>query len=301
MEVLHMGVLFVGGKTFQHGLLRSRGLPVVYPVLGQVPWMRDLIALAPAPGPILTFQKFAGKKVEETSRKTGGNRNDILSIIQNDTEGGIELTRLQAHADASFIVLAGSDTVSEAMTALMRYIAADAEVQWHLRVELTQAFDGPVENMDAATLLKLPYLDACVQEVLRLVPPVAAGPPRWNGGVDTRVLDKVIPAGTTIASPNYAIFRDSRNFFDPETFLPDRWLGGVSPHNSDAYVPFCFGVGVCIGKPVALYNMKLLTASLIRAFDISFPEDFEVEKFDDSYKEHNLWVHDVLFVNLKLL
>ncbi|KAG6843045.1 hypothetical protein H0H87_008332, partial [Tephrocybe sp. NHM501043] len=38
MEVLHMGVLFVG-------------------VLGQVPWMKDILALAPAPGPILTFQK----------------------------------------------------------------------------------------------------------------------------------------------------------------------------------------------------------------------------------------------------
>ncbi|GLB34093.1 putative cytochrome P450 [Lyophyllum shimeji] len=118
MEVLHMGALFVG-------------------VLGQVPWMRDILALVPTPGPILTFQKFAGKKVEETSRQTGGNRKDILSIVvswfmlllivsiddveqQNDTEGGIELSRLQAHADASFIVLAGSDTVSEAMTAFMR-------------------------------------------------------------------------------------------------------------------------------------------------------------------------------------
>ncbi|KAF9019481.1 hypothetical protein BDZ89DRAFT_1139279 [Hymenopellis radicata] len=47
MEVSRMGVLFVG-------------------VLGQVPWMRDVLALAPSPGPILTCQQFAGKKVEET-------------------------------------------------------------------------------------------------------------------------------------------------------------------------------------------------------------------------------------------
>ncbi|KAG6840058.1 hypothetical protein C0991_009288 [Blastosporella zonata] len=152
------------------------------------------------------------------------------------------------------------------MAALMRYIAADPKVQERLRSELNHAFDGPIEDMDATTLLKLPYLDACVQEALRMVPPVAAGPPRWNKDVDTQVLDKVIPAGTTAASPNYAIFRDPRNFFDPESFLPDRWLGGVSPHNIEAYVPFCFGPGVCIGKPVALYNMKFVLRQAVHVF-----------------------------------
>lgn len=29
-------------------------------VLGQVPWMHDLIALLPQPGPIITFQKVSG-------------------------------------------------------------------------------------------------------------------------------------------------------------------------------------------------------------------------------------------------
>ncbi|KAF9049551.1 cytochrome P450 [Hymenopellis radicata] len=284
MEVLHMGVLFVG-------------------VLGQVPWMRDILALAPSPGPILTFQQFAGKKVEETRANNAGIRKDILSIIQNDTEEGMELSRLQANADASFIVLAGSDTVSEAMTALMRYIAASIDIQNRLRSELSQAFDGPIEDMEHLTLSKLPYLDACVQEVLRLVPPVAAGPPRWNRDVDTPILDKVIPAGTTIASPNYAIFRDPRNFATPDEFRPERWLeGGIQgPHNVDAYVPFCYGPGVCIGKPVALYNMKLLTSSLVRKFELSLPQNFDVYNFDTSYKEHNLWVHDELKILLRPL
>lgn len=85
------------------------------------------------------------------------------------------LSRLQAHADASFIVLAGSDTVSEAMTALIRYIAGDPEVQTCLRSELSQAFDRSGQEIDHLQLSKLPYLDACVQEALRLIPPVPAG------------------------------------------------------------------------------------------------------------------------------
>lgn len=85
------------------------------------------------------------------------------------------LSRLQAHADASFIVLAGSDTVREAMTALIRYIAGDPKVQTCLRSELSQVFDRSGQEIDHLQLSKLPYLDACVQEALRLIPPVPAG------------------------------------------------------------------------------------------------------------------------------
>ncbi|KAK0457765.1 cytochrome P450 [Desarmillaria tabescens] len=246
-EVLHMGTLFIG-------------------VLGQVPWMRDILALAPSPGPILTFQQFAGKKVEETSRKNAGMRQDILSIIQDESSGGPKLSKFQAAADASFIVLAASDTVSEALVALMRYLTGHREIQKTLRMELTNTFDGPFEDMDDFTLSKLPYLDACVQETLHVIPPVVA----------------------------------ARNLADPDSFRLEGWLnGGIGGrHNTDAYVPFCYGPGVCLGKPVALYNMKYVRSMLpTMSFDLSFPDIFDVNNFDASYKEHNLWVHGFMAIS----
>ncbi|KAG6876926.1 hypothetical protein C0993_012036, partial [Termitomyces sp. T159_Od127] len=168
---------FSGGfETLAAGKDPEGWMDVAIP--GQVPWMRDILALAPAPGPILTFQKFAGKKVQETRHKSGELCNDILSIIQNDTEGGIKLTQLQAHADASFIILAGSDTVSEAMTALIRYICADPDLQSQLREEILAPYEvaeGTSEDAFELSKDRLPCLDACIQEALRLVPPVAAG------------------------------------------------------------------------------------------------------------------------------
>jgi cytochrome P450 len=103
------------------------------------------------------------------------------------------------------------------------------------------------------------------------------GPPRYSdkGG---EVLGKFIPAGTTVACPTYTLHRDRKyltlnfdcvnltylltfsahNFTDPEVFKPERWLSGSAeePHNPDAFIPFSYGPGVCIGKPVALHNMK---------------------------------------------
>lgn len=145
-----------------------------HPVLGQVPWLRDIIALLPQPGPIITFQQFAGRKVGETKALAGGAaKHDVLGIIQDPSSGGPMLSTAQAAADASFIVVAGSDTVSQGSTALLRYIIGDKDVQRKIRDELEREFSG--EELDAGRLARLEYLDACVQEGLRMVPPVAAG------------------------------------------------------------------------------------------------------------------------------
>jgi len=57
--------------------------------------------------------------------------------------------------------------------ALFRQLAGDQGIQTRLCEELNEAFDSDidVEDMDAYTLGKLPFLDAVVQETLRLIPP----------------------------------------------------------------------------------------------------------------------------------
>jgi cytochrome P450 len=51
---------------------------------------------------------------------------------------------------------------------------------------------------------------------------------------------------------------EARNFKDPEQFKPERWLDVTrnEPHNLEAFIPFNYGLGVCIGKQIALQNMK---------------------------------------------
>ena len=100
------------------------------------------------------------------------------------------------------------------------------------------------------------------------------GPPRYSAK-DDQILGRFIPVGTTVACPTYTLHRDceklqffkrdhsnysfpARNFRDPNEFKPERWLSAskLEPHVQDAFIPFSYGPGVCIGKPVALHNMK---------------------------------------------
>ncbi|TFK19398.1 cytochrome P450 [Coprinopsis marcescibilis] len=281
IEVLHIGLLFVA-------------------LLGNVPWMRDIIAAAPQPGPIREFHKFTSRKVGETKLNGAVVNKDIIGIIQNETV----LTKEEAISDSSFIIIAGSDTIAQGLAAFFRYIAGDEKIQERLRAEIITASTGQ-DEVDDATLSRLPYLDACVQESLRLKPPVAAGPPRWSGGKTYVVENHVIPPETTVSCPNYALHHDhadpvqAKYFVDPEEFLPERWLSSFSKgvHNTEAYVPFCYGPGNCIGKPVALFNMKLMVAKVLTNFRISFSKSVDVAKFDESWKEYGIWKHDPLLID----
>ncbi|KAI5891179.1 cytochrome P450 [Schizophyllum commune H4-8] len=269
-------------------------------VLGQVPYMRDILRLAPTPGPIASFQRLTAQKVRETRRRQAGVRADILSTIQSAEPGEYELSEAEAASDASFLIVAGWDTVSQCATTLFRHVFGDRAVLNRLRTELVDAF-GDDLDLDHDTLLRLPYLDACVLEALRMVPPVAAGPPRTSGDVGYTVLGEYIPPKTVVACPTYTLHRSEENFTDAEVYIPERWLGERPSfvHNTEAFVPFSSGIGICLGKPVALFNLKLLTANIIRAFDGDFPEGFSILEFDESYKEHNLWRHGPLMIRLR--
>jgi cytochrome P450 len=73
------------------------------------------------------------------------------------------------------MVTAGTETVAQGSIALFRQVASNKSLQTRLREEVNAAFESDVEEMDAYTLGKLPYLDAVVQETLRFMPPVPSG------------------------------------------------------------------------------------------------------------------------------
>ncbi|TFK34044.1 cytochrome P450 [Crucibulum laeve] len=272
-------------------------------VLGQIPWSREIAALLPQKGPIETFHSFANKKIEESTTRqlTYGIKSDILSVILNDHhDGGYRLSDDEAAADASLLIASSLETTSQAITTIFRHLAADKIVLARLQAELDEVVGAEVDELDYATLEKLQYLDACVQESLRIIPPAPAGPPRTTGEKGAIILERYVPPNTTVYVPTWALQRDADNFRDPEAFIPERWLPGstISPHNTDAFIPFSAGFGACVGKQLALQNIKLVVAHIVRRFSVEFPNGFSAIRFDDSYKERSLWVHDPLLVKL---
>ena len=60
-----------------------------------------------------------------------------------------------------------------------------------------------------------------------------------------------------------------------QSFLPERWLpGGLGPDavlNRGAMASFSFGPHVCIGKVLAMQEMRVCLAHIVTAFDLQLP------------------------------
>jgi cytochrome P450 len=75
----------------------------------------------------------------------------------------------------------------------------------------------------------------------------------------------------------------SSNFAQPEKFAPERWLANAPPEfNNDKkaiFQPFSTGPRNCVGKNLALAEMKLILARLVWQFDWELADDkFALQK-----------------------
>lgn len=64
---------------------------------------------------------------------------------------------------------------------------------------------------------------------------------------------------------------DEDIYTDCLSFVPERWYSRPEMiKNKDAFAPFSIGPMGCIGKNLAMMELRLLTAQLVTTFDVSF-------------------------------
>ncbi|KAG0152404.1 hypothetical protein CROQUDRAFT_667281 [Cronartium quercuum f. sp. fusiforme G11] len=191
-----------------------------------------------------------------------------LLTKKNEKSGGIEWTRAGLSAEMAGQVLAATETTSSALTFIFYELAKRPDLIEEIYKEL-QTIDG-TDGIESLQLLA-----ACIKEGLRFRPPVALTGSRVVPKGGMTVLDYFIPEGTVITTQSLSLSRQSRTLFpDYDTFNPKRWL---DQENLDARLqmiaPFGVGTRRCPGKNLASFQMRLLLAHTIRAFQISIPPE----------------------------
>ena len=93
----------------------------------------------------------------------------------------------------------------------------------------------------------------------------------------------------------YTMHRDPRNFAHPEIFWPERWLiaSGLVPssekvvHNYEAFIPFSVGPNNCVGKNLALLEMRMLLCYFVQKLEVRFAEGYDrrhwLDELDDAF------------------
>uniref|UniRef100_A0A803PWP4 Cytochrome P450 n=2 Tax=Cannabis sativa TaxID=3483 RepID=A0A803PWP4_CANSA len=170
-------------------------------------------------------------------------------------------------------LLAGRDTVSSALTSFFYLISEHPEVESKIREEAGRVISGSGDPVVAGygEMREMNYLHAAVHESMRLFPPIQ---------IDSKFCqeDDVLPDGTFVRKGTrvtyhpYAMGRMER-IWGPDCleFKPERWLNkeGVFVHACPYKYPvFQAGFRVCLGKEMAIMEIKAVALSLIRQFDI---------------------------------
>ncbi|XP_052899594.1 probable cytochrome P450 12a5, mitochondrial [Anopheles moucheti] len=176
------------------------------------------------------------------------------------------------------MLIAGIDTTSSGSIGILYCLAKHPEKQAKLREELRTILPKKDSPLTAEKMQNLPYLRACIKEGLRLYQPVAGN--MRAAGRDIVLQGYRIPKGTDIAMGTAVLQRNDKYFRRAAEYLPERWLSdrpGDVPNAKDAspfiFLPFGFGARSCIGKRLAMMEMEIITARLVRQFDLRWNYD----------------------------
>lgn len=201
---------------------------------------------------------------EEMSRRSAApaqsqNRHDILSLLMAARqEDGSPLPRNHLRDELITLLFAGHETTGLSLAWALYHLHRSPEVLAKLREELAAHPQAVTSQPDVLT--QLPYLTAVCHETLRLHPLAPVIPPRELRR-PFEFLGYTLPAGLKITVGTMRLHKREELYPDPLTFRPERFIGRTfSPFE---YMPFGGGVRRCLGAAFALYEMKIVLATLL--------------------------------------
>ncbi|OCH91991.1 cytochrome P450 [Obba rivulosa] len=121
----------------------------------------------------------------------------------------------------------------------------------------------------------LPYVNAVIKETMRWQPAVPMGLPRHTFEDDVYG-DYYIPKNTTILPNVWAIAYEANDKYDPEAFIPERFLDDTQDIPDPLTWIFGFGRRVCPGRYLAENSVFILAATILSTFDVLPPEDDKI-------------------------
>ncbi|KAG7093942.1 hypothetical protein E1B28_007575 [Marasmius oreades] len=229
-------------------------------------------------------------EVEGLSKDDTSAKKDIMSLLVRARKAEMERTESGAKTSASDLdgsytmsdkemmdqVLtflgAGHETTASGLAWTLWLLANDKESQRKLREELRPLFvlceNGTRKARPSYRELKdLNWLDCVMNESLRLYPPV---PMSFRQAATTDVIDGIlVPKGTIFYIP-IRVVNTLKDIWgdDAEEFNPSRWLKLPDTYNPTfSVLSFLAGPHACIGKTMAIMEMKAVLAGLIVNFE----------------------------------
>lgn len=215
---------------------------------GAGPWDRFLAAKQ-------HFDDLLDEEIKRARAPNASPRQDILASLATMTdEAGRSLESIHLQNELTTLLAAGHETTANTLLWAVYLLSTHAEVMEKLTAEIVNCTDN-----DIGSIMKLPYLDATLKEVLRLHPVV---PLVMRSTLQPcTLLGYTLTADRYVGIATYALHMNELVWQKPMQFRPERFL--ERDYSAYEFVPFGGGNKKCLGYGFALFEMKLALFGLL--------------------------------------
>ena len=241
-----------------------RGLLLVFPLL-----QKDLGAWSPW-GKFLRLtdkiNKLIYAEIKERQENPDPSRTDILSLMMaTKDEEGQPMTDVELRDELMTLLVAGHETTATSLTWALYWIHHLPQV----REKLLQELDNLGQQPDANEIFKLPYLNVVCSETLRMYPVAMLALNRLVKS-PLEVMGYNLEPGNLVVPCIYLTHHREDLYPDSKQFKPERFL--ERQFSTSEFLPFGGGNRRCIGMALALFEMKLVLATVLSQWEMELAD-----------------------------
>mmetsp|Transcript_43732 Transcript_43732/g.126318 ORF Transcript_43732/g.126318 Transcript_43732/m.126318 type:complete len:536 (+) Transcript_43732:40-1647(+) len=215
-----------------------------------------------------------------------GRGTDLMDMMLNDKDPqtGKAMTEKMIVDNVLTFLFAGQDSTAAAMATCLCFLASCPDAKARLFKEIDEVVGAG--DLEWEHLSRLSYLDGCIRETLRLVPPA-------SGAVRAAKGDQLLGGKWRVAHGENALISFMALHYDTKlwgpdaaVFRPERWVSG--PPHKYAFLPFASGPRACTGREFTLIEQKITMVKLLQHFDFRRPAMVEAEPGYKTVKHEDL-------------
>jgi len=173
-------------------------------------------------------------------------REDLFEgLVRRREEWHLSLEKLGSNAFV--LILAGSETTATTLAGATYFLATHPDVLARLQREVRTAFKS-ADEITIASVNRLQYMLAVLNESLRMYPPVTSNLVRVVPPGGAQVAGYFVPGGTAVEVQHWSVNHSADNFANSWEFNPERFLNPGEGEVLEALQAFSVGPRNCIGR-----------------------------------------------------
>jgi len=196
---------------------------------------------------------------------------DILTLLMSaHDEDGKGMSDVELHDELITLLMAGHETTATAISWALYWVHQQPEIREKLLSELDSLGDAP----EPMSIFKLPYLTAVCHESLRIYPVAMLTVPR-EVKEPVKLMGYHLEPGTRVYGCIYLTHHREDLYPNSWEFQPERFL--ARQYTPYEFLPFGGGARRCIGEALAMLEMKLVLATILRKYHLELVDNQPVK------------------------